>query len=418
MNQAIATLLLAGLLIQSSTAADVAYKYLGRINTTGPAFLQVVKWGNQPEFLVTSSFGPLSSGKVNVIPNISQIVNEKLFSSAKTVELSSNFKWPNSVEPVPAEVFGADVHALVVPDGFLVPFKSDGNIYIITTNPSDPTQPTKVSQISTTKSGFFYHYGVWVDVNGDGRLDYVTARGNSKAGQGEMVWLEHPPTGLDQTPWTEHFITKGPDCFFELHTLKGYDGSFIVFAAEFFNKKLTVYQIQKGTGALQNSRVIDGTLGSAYSVKYLDINGDGKFELLVNNHESDNSKAAVFLYEVPADLFAGTFTQTKIASGFKNAFSLLVPNMAPGFPYPLKPHPSLPAHVLIAGDGDQSVHLLSPNSAGAYDRVVIKNLGGTVGSLTFYDFNNDGWLEFLVPNYDGGYIEVFTFLSNQEYLGF
>jgi hypothetical protein len=92
MNQALATLLLSVLLVHSSTAADVAYKYLGRINTTNPAFLKVVKWGNQPEILVTSSFGALSSGKVNIIPNISQILNEGSFSSAKTIEVSSSFK--------------------------------------------------------------------------------------------------------------------------------------------------------------------------------------------------------------------------------------------------------------------------------------------------------------------------------------
>jgi hypothetical protein len=72
-----------------------------------------------------------------------------------------------------------------------------------------------------------------------------------------------------------------------------------VFAAEFFNHKLSVHQIGKGDGKLMMSRVIDDTIDQVYSVKYLDIDGDGKYELLVNNHETDNSKAAIFLYDVP-----------------------------------------------------------------------------------------------------------------------
>jgi hypothetical protein len=161
-----------------------------------------------------------------------------------------------------------------------------------------------------------------------------------------------------------------------------------------------------------NSRVIDTAIDQAYSVKYLDINGDGKFELMVNNHETDNTKAGIFLYDVPADIFSGNFTKRTIANGFKNAFSLLIPNMAPGFPYAIKPTPTAGTHILVAGDGDHSAHLMRPDGHGNFQREVIKNLGGTVGSIAVYDFDNDGFLEFFVPNYDGNYIEVYQFYSN------
>lgn len=130
-------------------------------------------------------------------------------------------------------------------------------------------------------------------------------------------------------------------------------------------------------------------------------------QLLVNNHETDNTKAAIFLYEVPADLFGGSFARKVIASGFKNAFALLIPNMCPGFPYAFKPSVDLPKHILVAGDGDYSAHFMRPDGLGGFKRELVKNLGGTVGSITVYDFNNDGFMEFLVPNYDQSYIEVF-----------
>jgi hypothetical protein len=155
-------------------------------------------------------------------------------------------------------------------------------------------------------------------------------------------------------------------------------------------------------------------------VKYLDIDNDGKYELLVNNHETDNSKSAIFLYDVPSDLFNGNFTRRVIANGFKNAFSLLIPNMSPGFPYVVYPSKGSAAHILVAGDGDQSAHLMRPQPDGTYQREIINNLGGTVGSITYYDFDNDGFLEFFVPNYDQNYIQVYQFYqpptAEQEFL--
>lgn len=128
----------------------------------------------------------------------------------------------------------------------------------------------------------------------------------------------------------------------------------------------------------------------------------------------------MFLYSFPesGDFFKDQFVKTQIASGFKNAWSLTVPNMCPGFPYAIYPevsNKSQRAHILIAGDGDYSAHLMRPNEnstaadAPLYTRELIKNLGGTVGSITFGDSDGDGWLEFYVPNYDKNYIEVYKF---------
>jgi hypothetical protein len=153
---------------------------------------------------------------------------------------------------------------------------------------------SKVVQISPHKEGFFYHMGKWIDVDGDGLKDYITARTNGKAGMGELVWFKNPVDGIASgKPWQETVITEGPDVMFDIQFIQGYEG-FIVFAAEFFNKRLTVYQVINGKAGL--SRIIDNTIDYAYSVHYLDIDGDGKEELLVNNHETDNSKAGVFLY--------------------------------------------------------------------------------------------------------------------------
>lgn len=194
--------------------------------------------------------------------------------------------------------------------------------------------------------------------------------------------------------------------------IPNYEGKLIVFAAEFFTKRLTVYEVSKGKeapGQLVNSRVIDATIDQASSVRYVDLNGDGNYQLLVNNHEFVDEKAGIFLYDVPTDIFTGNFNKRQIASGFKNAPYYLIQNMCPGWPYVIYPSKTSPAHIIVAGDGDYSAHLMRPDGNGNFKREIIKNLGGTVGSIAFYDFGNDGYLEFFVPNYDNNFIEVYQF---------
>ena len=50
---------------------------------------------------------------------------------------------------------------------------------------------------------------------------------------------------------------------------------------------------------------------------------------------------------------------------------------------------------------------MTPDGKGNFSREIIKQMQGTVGSLTYYDIDNDGWLEFFVPNYDKNYIDVY-----------
>ena len=63
----------------------------------------------------------------------------------------------------------------------------------------------------------------------------------------------------------------------------------------------------------------------------------------------------------------GTFSRTTIAHNFKNKSSLTVPNMSPGFPYAFYPQVSREgrdaAHILVAGDGDHTAHIMTPTDA-------------------------------------------------------
>jgi hypothetical protein len=118
-------------------------------------------------------------------------------------------QWPNEVSYVPKslcvrplsppsspkshEVCNLHQDAILVADGFLVPGKDRGGIYIIK-NPGDPIAesticitshidspvPSHISKLAAMNepipSRWFYHRASWIDLTGDGRMSIITAR--------------------------------------------------------------------------------------------------------------------------------------------------------------------------------------------------------------------------------------------------
>ena len=62
---------------------------------------------------------------------------------------------------------------LVIPDGFLVPFKTDGAVKLM--DITNKTGPYIISE-SDSSGDWFYHRVEWHDMDGDGDMDMVTCR--------------------------------------------------------------------------------------------------------------------------------------------------------------------------------------------------------------------------------------------------
>ena len=217
--------------------------------------------------MLVSSFSgnPLAHGSVYVVPDIVDAVKTENIKGLKEQKLKTGFtlKWPNDVRVVPQGVFG-DTRAIVIPDGFLVPGHVDGGIYINTIDDNDITKVTGSYTMTHNTDGFFYHMGTWVDMNQDGRKDFVTAKSNDKPNEGGLVWYEQPEGGLVDT-WTEHLVTLGPDVGILIDET-AYSDSIVVYAAEFFAEKLCVYRVSTKDGSLMDSLIIDDEILSAYSI--------------------------------------------------------------------------------------------------------------------------------------------------------
>ena len=119
---------------------DVEFTSNNLFKAENPAFISMSKFnGSDEDFLLMSSFGVFSSGKVYIVRGVKDaVVNGDVSDLTPTLLDTPSFKWPNNIEVVPYDVFGE--RAIQVPDGFLVPGKKDGNIFIIRMDPDDITK--------------------------------------------------------------------------------------------------------------------------------------------------------------------------------------------------------------------------------------------------------------------------------------
>jgi hypothetical protein len=234
-------------------------------------------------------------------------------------------KWPNEVASIPRQQYIMNQtnstnreqleDALLVTDGFLVPGKDKGGLYVVQ-HPGNSLTERRVcltgvmnlqGDIINGESDWFYHRAVWMDMTGDGRQSILAARaklpllkGNSQddngtLGKGQLVWLERPmphtfdvrtgtPLDVDgtvfdpfspaNTPWKLRVLDEGPDVMFSVADLDPQDDTIEVIASQFFSKKLSLHSIKLGLDPkVTFRRVIDDRCGAAFSSVLADLDG-------------------------------------------------------------------------------------------------------------------------------------------------
>ena len=220
----------------AGSTGDVDFTSIGKIAVSKPAFIKMTGYEDEGDgFLLVSSFSasPMSHGSISVVTGIKDalLYGGDISALSPTKLDTPKFTWPNAVEVVPFDTFDPSERAIHVPDGFLVPGHKNGGVYVLRMDQTDLTTVIETVKISPDKDDYFYHMGEWIDMNGDGRKDFITARSNAEVGGGELVWFENPESGLDATPWTEHFVTSGPDVIFECDMFSQYNNEIVIFAA-------------------------------------------------------------------------------------------------------------------------------------------------------------------------------------------
>jgi hypothetical protein len=133
------------------------------------------------------------------------------------------------------------------------------------------------------------------DVNGDGRMDYITGGWFGKT----LIWKENP--GNEQE-WKEHIIASPGN----IETTRSWDidGDGVPeIIPNTPNDPLVVYRHNKASGTFEAHKILDRKSG--HGLGFGDINGDGRTDLVIPEG----------WLEAPAAPFAGTWT-------FHSEFSL------------------------------------------------------------------------------------------------
>jgi hypothetical protein len=133
-----------------------------------------------------------------------------------------------------------------------------------------------------------------------------------------LVWFEHPEGSFTSGNWKEHIVVNGPDVLFDVYLNTPQE--LILIFTEFFGKELTAVSILKSDPYKANyRRVIDKTIGAAYSVKIVDLNNNGKNTMVVTNHEGTKETAAMYAYEMPApnNVRDGEFKRYTLREGYE-----------------------------------------------------------------------------------------------------
>lgn len=423
------------------TAQSVAY--LGGFSATNAAFLDLARFQGGEYALIISEFtgDPLAGDGVASVLNVASTLGN--VNATVPTAITSSLVWPNEVNQVTSG-FGT-FSGLLEAGGFLVPPKCVGGINFIDMSP-DGSNVTHISKISQDDGnalfgGYFYHRGVVRDVDGDGYDDVLAARaikplfGN---GAGELVWFRQPPGVSDPLdpsllPWANYTLMSGansPDIFIALANLRNDADEQLLYASFFTGGGLGIIVCPGCAGAGAKNTwsnvsslqqiMIDPSIGPGFDVVVVDLNGDGRLDLLVTNHVDNATLSGVFAYEAPP---AGV-PITRVSAWTKHVLyvGFVVrepgPNQAsPGAARPLLRCTSSPLKkplISVAGDGDQRVYLLTPVSDAptnwAYSLTEIFDCKGTVGRQISADVDGDGCQELFVPCYDVSTIQVFRVL--------
>eukprot|EP00978_Attheya_sp_CCMP212_P013193 scaffold33112_cov45-Attheya_sp.AAC.1 len=231
---------------------------------------------------------------------------------------SDAIRWPNEVNSVPnlryKQTKGVDevlADAILVSDGFLVPGRDQGGLYVVNKPGSIGSEWRICLTGDNNKEGWFYHRAVWVDLTGDGRKSILTARAkrpslwrgkkssnSSEAAptKGQLVWLECPkphsydestgnplevdgtlfdPLSSRHTPWKVRVLDEGPDVMFAVADLDTTDDSVEVIASQFFSKRLSLHSIRRGSKPhVIFRRTLDDRCGASFSSILADLDGD------------------------------------------------------------------------------------------------------------------------------------------------
>lgn len=382
-------------------------------------------------------FAPDQVGRIcniaNVDPNAFQVTDFEKLTGPKTV-------WPNDSERIPDGVLPFE--GLIVPQGFLsagvglqgrlsiinldTPNRTEYIVHQSTRNPSSPPE-------TPGNKPRFYVRVLFHDMDDDGLLDIVTVRSSFSVGASpypplfsELVYFRNPGESIDPaTPWQEVILYggplvgfNGPDIDLEMYDFEG-DGVPEIVATHFYtgggttfpptNGKIALYGAPvnqtwaivnaNSTATLPRVATISDNQGFPFEIDIIDLNADGKVDILATNHEGTDCAqnptipGRVYALEQPAsgDIFNDIWPVRVLLDHILPQPNMFGSNrMAPGHVVQFYLNGKRP-WILVSGDEAGKVWLMKPKGRGwNYETNVIFDINDYYGPLTTQTVVNQG----------------------------
>jgi len=425
---------------------------------------------------------------VALIPDL-DAVDFDTFDGARDIQVLTDLDgvsrqvWPNETSRVPDGVLPFE--AIISPQGFQSTPRA-GRLTLI--NLDDPElaeyvvhqssyQPPRCEPGSPDNQPWFYHDVRWVDMDGDQRRDIVTVRssfivaGGFCAPTGQLVWFKNPGEAIaPDKPWEEFILVDkapkpgGPEVNMNVHDFDR-DGVPEVVASHFFKHDgITIYGAPEGgkwsdvdplNGPFARQQDIMRGQGNPFAVEIVDLNLDGRMDVLTSNHQGDQCfevtsseiQGRVIGIEQPADgkLFDSDWVVHVLKDNIRATPTFPEPERGPGRLAPNRAVAFWPARMLqdtsrpwiiVGGDEAAKVWLLKPrypldSDRWDYEAAVIFDINehygpgttqrlmtdpqgisiSTIGGLAWrYDRPGPlGMAEFYLPVFEARDIHVFSF---------
>lgn len=375
-----------------------------------------------------TTFGPFGTDNIFALTSLPKR------QAAQMVTISNEFKWPNELAAVPTEV-GLEGSHLAVADGFLFPGKRSGGVHLL--NVSQGLEHPVATQLTETKDYWFYHHTEWFDVDGDGLRDLLAARATKPfifgGPDAELVWVKNLGAGR----WgTTEVLIHGPGVSF--HVTRFGDGTLPeIVATEFFkDHTLAIYSCSQATWAAcgqsgkYKKSILDDQEGPFFASQIVDLNGDGKPEILATSQQAKTVDGRVLAYELKEGgdgRDSASWTRHVLADGFRPRPKEPSGSGSPGSAQAFISDAAVGGkpHIIFSGDDGGFVDILVPTSQSASDWIYEKRSVYqtdkktqqgvcTIGTVYAADIDGTGKPEVFVASYAEDQLLMFTFDAPKE----
>ncbi len=429
-----------------------------------PAFTKVLylNGGRDPALLI-SRFGKDANGKnlpglISIVPNLNKVDWQDYHGSSAELPVStiSGLVWPNQVTD-PQVIAGREV--IAVAEGFFsFPFAKEsqaGTVTLLSVDQiADSNKSPLIHRIFPKEKSWFYHQADWIDMDHDGLLDLLTARSNwnpilslldaniakvygklqwlpfikklmpPEFVRGEMVWFKNPGPGTALAgEWKKNLLLddknaakSAPDLFFRFCQI---GGKTVLIAPAAWKGRFTVFWRQDEKAAWTSplrQRVFSEDFGSLiFDVQCIDLNGDGRNDILFSNHEAEAERSAVYALDFVGGSIEGDVIPHKLQGNIlttKPGRGQASPGAATAY-YPA-PSVSKKPFIVVSGDGAEQVYLLRPEqTAWKYSAEVLLDArktsskeGSITGGIDIGQVDDHLNREAFVPLYDWNQVQI------------